>query len=139
MIIYARNLRLSRYPSYHPYVHLISGNRTKNMMMIYFSLQVIKKFTISKSCSLRIRNLHVNKTKTEEYEIKQNRNESQKECELSRSLLDTDKAISRKKSSLVPSIKNLKYIYLLQSKHSIVIKNIAFNCYKASIANNSES
>ena len=27
----------------------------------------------------------------------------------------------------------------MQSKHSIVIKNIVFNCYKASIANNSES
>ena len=39
---------------------------------------------------LENRNLHINETKTEEYEIKRNGNENWKKCKLLGSLLDTD-------------------------------------------------
>ena len=72
----------------------------------------------------------MNETKTEEYEVKQNGNESWKECRLLGSLINTDKDISRRASLAIVSIKNLKHIFC---NRKLAIKTCVFNCYVARI------
>ena len=89
----------------------------------------IKKAVLSE---LESQNLYVNKTETEEYEIKQNGNESGKECKLFGSLLDTDKDISRRKSLEMASVNNLKYTFCNQ-KLSVTLILVYLIVYVASI------
>ena len=81
---------------------------------------------------LENRNLHINETKTEEYEIKRNGSENWKKCKLLGSLLDTDKDIYRRKCLAIASINNMKYIFCNQ-KLNVNIKTRVFNCYVSSI------
>ena len=74
----------------------------------------------------------MNETKTEEYEIKQNKNELWRKCKLLGRLLNMDKAISQIKSLRTASVRNLKHTFY-NRKLSIGIKTRTFNNYAASI------
>ena len=77
------------------------------------------------------RNLKVNETKTEQYEIKRNGPIDGKSCKLLGTLLDTTSDIKRRKALAISAIGNMKFIFC--SKLSIEIKVRAFKCYVESI------
>ena len=61
-------------------------------------------------CSLTIKNLQVNKTKTDEYTIKSNGQTDWKRCKYLGSLWDTDDDIKRRKTLAIETYNNLKNI-----------------------------
>ena len=88
-----------------------------------------KKITLPPKLSKR--DLIINQTKTEEYEIKKGGDNSWKQCKLLGSLLDTKSDINRRKTLAITSIANMKSIF--QTKVSLKIKIRAFDCYVGSI------
>ena len=79
------------------------------------------------------RNLIINDTKTEEYEISRtNPNSSWKSCKLLGSLLDTENDIKRRKGLAVDALHKLAYIFK-NKKLSINIKMRTFDSYISSI------
>ena len=77
------------------------------------------------------RNLQINTSKTEEFEIKRNGDNTWKSCKLLGSLLDTQNDIKRRKALAISTIHNMKYIFY--GKLSIAIKLRAFDCYVESM------
>ena len=80
---------------------------------------------------LRTRNLEINETKTEEYEIRRKENIEWKDCKFLGSLLNKEEDIIRRKKLSIAAINKMKYI--LYGKVDIKIKIRAFNCYVSSI------
>ena len=81
---------------------------------------------------LEERNLQINESKTEEYNIEQKGNEAWKECKILGSLLDTEKDINRRKILAIDAYKTLNSIF--SSKiNSVTIKLRTFNAYVASV------
>ena len=78
-----------------------------------------------------MRNLTVNETKTEEYTIARQGDESWKKCKLLGSLLSTSHDITRRKSLAMSAIENMKSIF--NGKVSLSVKLRAFECYVAAI------
>ena len=81
--------------------------------------------------TLEKRNLTINETKTEEYAITRNGDDSWKKCRLLGSLLDTQNDIKRRKSLAITSINKMKNIFY--GKLSISIKLRTFDCYVGSM------
>ena len=82
---------------------------------------------------LKERNLKVNQSKTEQYEIKRNGNdESWRKCKYLGTLLDTAEDISRRKQLSMMAYNKLKFI-LDSKKTSIQMKIRIFNSFIASI------
>ena len=81
---------------------------------------------------LKKRNLLINDTKTEEFEISRKGDCAWKSCKLLGSLLDTEKDINRRKILAIDAYKTLSKI-LNGHKNSLTIKLRAFNAYVASI------
>ena len=77
------------------------------------------------------RNLQINTSKTEEFKIKRNGDNTWKSCKLLCSLLDTQNDIKRRKGLAISTINNMKHIFY--GKLSITIKLRAFNCYVESM------
>ena len=80
---------------------------------------------------LAMRNLQINKPKTEEYIIKRKGDESWKDCKLLGSLLDTDNDIRRRKGLAIGAINTMKHLFY-SNKIDIKTKMHVFNCYVSS-------
>ena len=80
---------------------------------------------------LSLRNLTINDTKTEKYEIKRNGKEDWKKCKFLGSLLDTEEDIKRRKGLAIAAINTMKEIFY--GKLDLKIKVRSFNCYISSI------
>ena len=80
---------------------------------------------------LKERDLHINKEKTEEYLISRN-DTSWKDCKLLGSMLETMKDIERRKSLLIHTMKELKYIFKSHRLNNS-IKIRTFEAYASSI------
>ena len=80
---------------------------------------------------LEKRNLKINNTKTEEYEVTRNGDDCWKDCKLLGSLLGTDNDIKRRKGLAVAVINNKRDIFY--SKLDIHTKVRVFNCYVGSV------
>ena len=78
------------------------------------------------------RNVVINESKTEEYEIIRQGNEKWKKCKLLRSLLDTAKDINRRQILAIDAFKTLNNIFDSR-KISNAVKIRTFNAYVASV------
>ena len=78
------------------------------------------------------RNMVINESKTEEYEIIRQGNEKWKKCKLLRSLLDTAKDINRRQILAIDAFKTLNNIFDSR-KISNAVKIRTFNAYVASV------
>ena len=78
------------------------------------------------------RNLRINESRTEEYNIEQKGNEAWKECKVLGSLLSTEKDINRRKILAIDAYKTFNSIFS-SKKNSIKIKLRTFNAYVASV------
>ena len=81
---------------------------------------------------LEERNLRMNKSKTEEYNIDQKGNEAWKECKILGSLLDTEKDINRRKILAINACKTFNSIFS-SKKNFNKAKLRTFNEYVASV------
>ena len=82
--------------------------------------------------TLAKRNLVINESKTEEYEIIRQGNEKWKKCKLLGSLLDTEKDINRRKILAIDAFKTLnKIVYSRKISNSVKIRT--FNAHVASV------
>ena len=82
--------------------------------------------------TLAKRNLVINESKTEEYEIIRQGNEKWKKCKLLGSLLDTEKDINRRQILAIDAFKTLHQIFDSR-KISNAVKIRTFNAYVASV------
>ncbi len=82
--------------------------------------------------TLQARDLEVNKTKTEEYEISRDSDDQWKSCKILGSLLDTEKDINRRKILTIDAYKKLQNIFESR-KVSIELKVRTFNAYLSSV------
>ena len=80
---------------------------------------------------LENRNLTINESKSEYYEITRKGNEDWKKCKYLGSLLDTEKDIKRRKGLAIAAINNMKTIFYGNLELKTKIR--AFNCYVSSI------
>ena len=79
-----------------------------------------------------MRNLKINKSKTEEYIIKRKGNESWKDCKLLVSLLDTDINTRRRKGLAIDAFIRMKHLFS-SNRIDIKSKMCVFNSYVSSI------
>ncbi len=81
---------------------------------------------------LKARNLMVNESKTEEFTIRRNGDESWKSCKYVGSHPDTEKDYTRRKGLAIGAYRQYKHI-LESSKVSLNIRMRLFNCYVTSV------
>ena len=101
------------------------------MQMISWATTAKQRITYIKETipsTLAKRNLVINESKTEEYEIIRQGNEKWKKCKLLGSLLDTEKDINRRKSLAIDAFKTLNKIFDSR-KISNAVKIRTFNAY----------
>ena len=122
---YYRNTETKNYFEIDPkYADDISWANTAKQMITY------NKQTTPPT--LAIRNMVINESKTEEYDIIRQCNEKWNKCKLLGSLLDTEKDINRRKILATDAFQTLnKFVY--SRKISNAIKIITFNAYVASV------
>ena len=71
----------------------------------------IIEYKKKKPAKLRTRNLEINETKTEAYEIKRKGNIEWKNCKFLGSLINTEEDIKRRKRPAIAAINKMKHIF----------------------------